>query len=72
MTNVEINLTIPVNPGHSPYTILEMIRETLEDRFSEIDDIGNEGEETVADTHGFGGNTITLTMGEHVEEICLS
>jgi hypothetical protein len=71
MKTVEINISIPVNPGHSPCLILQLIRETLEDRFSELDDIGNEDEETVADTHGFGGNTILLTCGKCFEEICL-
>jgi hypothetical protein len=73
MKTVEINISIPVSDtvSHSPLLILRLISETLEDRFSEINDTGNEEEETVADTHGFGGNTLTLTTGDHVVEICL-
>jgi hypothetical protein len=71
MKTVEINISIPVTRKHSALMILDLVKETLEDRFSEMDDIGNDGDETVADTHGFGGNTITLTTGGHTSEICL-
>jgi hypothetical protein len=76
MDTVEINISIPINKGASAELILRLIRDTLEERFQEVDDIGNElddGEtETIADTHGFGGNTITLYAEDSfVEEICL-
>ena len=71
MKNVEITISIPVTRKYSVPMILELVRETLEDRFSEMDDIGNNGDETIADTYGFGGNTITLTTGGYVSEICL-
>lgn len=73
MKTVEINISIPISDtvSHSPSLILRLIAETLEDRLSELDDMGDEEEATVADTHGFGGNTLTLTTGYYVEEICL-
>lgn len=72
MKTVEINISIPVHERkYSTSMILSLIRETLEDRFSEIEDIGNDEDETCADVYGFGGNTITCTCNDEVEEICL-
>lgn len=73
MKSIEINISIPLSEHKdpSPEDILKLVAETLEERFSEIDAVGNADEETVADRHGFGGNTITLSCGGLVEEVCL-
>lgn len=73
MKTVEINISIPVSDkySHSPSLILKLIAEIIEDRVTEIDDQSQDEDETVADMHGFGGSTLTLSRGELIEEICL-
>jgi len=71
MKTVEITISIPVGEKHSPQLILDLVAETLSERFEEIDSDSGDGDETVADMHGFGGNTITVSCGKIVNEICL-
>lgn len=66
---VDVTVSIPVSEDASPFLILKLLAETIENRVSEIDD--SDGDVTVADVHGFGGNTITLTCGDQIEEVCL-
>lgn len=72
--DVTIKVTIPLPYRHDAEGILHLVTETLEDRFSEVDDPSlSDGatNETVADRYGFGGNTILLACEDYTEEIRL-
>lgn len=73
MRTLEINISIPFwdHARPSPGIILKSIAEILQDGLSEIDPQGWDEHVTVADMLDFGGNTLTLTTGDLVEEVCL-
>jgi hypothetical protein len=73
MKTIDITVSIPFRDDTrpSPQLILKAIAELLHDGLSEIDRDGWDDYTTVADMLGFGGNTLTLTTGDLVEEVCL-
>ena len=65
-----ITLTIPCNGEPNKERILDWLEATLDDLLPECEETGEECR-TLADELGFGGNTLMLSCGEDVREICL-
>lgn len=75
---LEVSISIPVSRGVEvdKERLVKIISESIENEFSSLEDPvldpkDIERQVTVADNLGFGGNTILVSCGDEMEEVCL-